>query len=255
MRAGWNCWAKCMGDCAGRLTAEHYVSRSVFPAPMIKVQHEGRFPMPSGVISVEGLARKALCHKHNSGSAVLDSAAGALFETLRESERIRHRHHLLPPYIRPWEETLEVRADLLERWLLKVAINFANESHLLIGATGSQPGVAPPDLVRTCFGRDRFKGRAGMYVAAADDMQLTMGEYMTYREVLLDGNRLIAAKFELRGLRFVLSLDFDGPPDMRSVQPFNGDPWSAAQLMRPFECYTVKANGRISHRVRFTWRS
>jgi hypothetical protein len=248
------CWAAPLGNCDGKLSAEHYVSRSVFPAPSLVVTRSGKITMGPRQMSVESYARKMLCRRHNSALSPLDQSAGEVFETLRRSGEIYERHRLLPPYTRPMEEVLEVRADLLERWLLKVVLNFTHATDLLIGPTGDQPGRAPVDLVRTCYGLQPFQGRAGMYVAAANDAQFTLGEYMTYREITRDDERrVVAAKFELRGIRFVLALEPEGPPEMRTVQPFDGDSWSAMNLMRPFRHFTVKANGRLSHTVRFNW--
>jgi len=91
-----------------------------------------------------------------------------------------------------------------------------------------------------------------MYVAAYDGMQLSRAGAIEFVGVA-EGDRLVGARMELEGIRFVLNLVSESPvPHLSSIAGMDPD-WTAAELKRPFRKILFDHYSFPSHSVDFDW--
>lgn len=248
-----SCWATTIGECGGKTSREHVVSKSLFVSPEVTVQGLHWCKDEPKTVGIESLTAKILCQDHNSQLSPLDSAAGAAFHVLRQQTKLANDRAKLPPKSLVKVERFSIDARLLERWFLKTLLNLTHGSKFLIGISGTEYGVPPDDLVRVCYGLQPFPGNAGMYVAANVGMTLSMFETVAFSPLIKDDQWVLGGFFEFRGVRFFLALMPEGLEyPLRSIPRIDPN-WANAQLLRPFEKITAKHGKYISHIVEFLW--
>lgn len=77
------CWAECLGDCKGKITGEHIVTKKiwhgdeigVFGLPWCRAKHQ--------FIGVANFTENMLCERHNSTFSPVDEGGIAAFGTFR----------------------------------------------------------------------------------------------------------------------------------------------------------------------------
>lgn len=161
------CWANDLDNCRGPLTGEHLLSASVFRP----TRREGAEPnraarlgeeitvtttdangeRTSRDLTVRRYTQHILCERHNNDTANLDEAGGALVRAIGNvfatHESRRHYRSLR------WNRrTYEVDAALVERWLMKTAINHAFDRGLPIGRADARAGWPTRELVEMVYG-------------------------------------------------------------------------------------------------------
>ena len=141
------CWAAYFGDCEGEITAEHLVSKSLFPDGIAFV--EG-FDWCKNIkrVGINSLTRKILCKKHNNDFSVLDSEAKYAINCFEKGKTER-----------------PIDGFIFERWLLKTAINLSIDSdfHIGMGFSDSEKGYPSPYAVALALGKQPFSYEMGMY--------------------------------------------------------------------------------------------
>ena len=248
------CWASCIGGCEGKSSREHMISKGLFISPALTVHGLSWCKDEPKTVGIEALTKKILCETHNSGLSPVDSGGGAAFGILREQTKLAHDRRNLVYSTLLKVERFHIDAKLLERWFLKTLLNLTCESEFLIGESGTEPGVAPADLVKICYGLGKFSGEAGMYVAVNIGMSLTMEDTVKFSPLLTaDHKRVMGGFFEFRGIRFFLDLSSVGfKLPLNSIAGL--DPaWANAQLNRPFTKMRAKHGRFMSHIVEFHW--
>lgn len=142
------CWAACFGDCEGEITAEHLVSKSLFPDGIVFV--EG-FDWCKNIkkVGINSLTRKILCKKHNNDFSILDSEAKYAINCFGKGKTER-----------------PINGILFERWLLKTAINLSIDCnfHIGVGFADSIKGYPSPYAVALALGKQPFTYKMGMYL-------------------------------------------------------------------------------------------
>jgi len=86
------CFLKGYGSCGGKISGEHYISRTVLEAisPNGTTQIGGlpwQTPQTLQSIRIGALVSNILCETHNSALSKLDSAAGAFFRALDSADK------------------------------------------------------------------------------------------------------------------------------------------------------------------------
>ena len=247
------CWAANVGECGGKTSREHVVSKSLFVSPEITVQGFHWCKDEPKTVGIESLTAKILCQEHNSRFSPLDSAAGAAFEALRQQTKLANERQKLPPGVLLKIERFIIDASLLERWLLKTLLNLTYGSGFFIGIGGTEKGVPPNDLVQICYGLQPFPGNAGMYVAANEGMTLEMSDTVIFSPLIKDDQRVLGGFFEFRGIRLFLALMPEGLNYPLWSIPRISPGWANAKLLRPFKKIKAKHGKHLSHTVEFRW--
>jgi hypothetical protein len=159
------CWANALDDCSGQLTAEHLLPTSVWePADGKPNSRENRLRTPIALtlqsdgsetvrrdLTVRNHTARILCERHNAGTSELDAEAGRLAASIRGYFDV---HKIREPLTKlTWNvHRFPVSGPLIERWLLKAAVNNLFDQNVRIGSPEAQAGWPARDLVEWVFG-------------------------------------------------------------------------------------------------------
>lgn len=206
------CWAFSLGDCDGKLSGEHYVSKSQFSGTSVVAHGLSWCRDEPKLVGINSLTKKILCRKHNTALCSLDSAAKHLLDAFeeignRESE-LRNGRSRLPFRVFP------VAGEAIERWLLKTAINLTFDP----AAPESRPD---PRYVRIVFGLDHFTAQEGLHwvVDIGDTVNRVGIVQFTPHWQSIDDKTLIGAEFNFHG--HCLWLALAGAREIDAIHPIN----------------------------------
>lgn len=198
------CWAASLGDCEGKISREHLVSKALFPDGNITVSGLPWCKDGPKIVGLASFTGKILCRKHNSELSELDTAVKRAFETLVASMQLFNVRGKLKS--RRWAiKTFTIDGSLLERWFLKTLINLGHNGPWIIGEGSHSAGLPNDELVKIAFGRAAFREKAGLYTATHDGEQVTLRQGLSLAPKTI-GDNLLAGMFSLCGYRFLLSL-------------------------------------------------
>ena len=248
------CWAATTGGCGQTISREHVVSKSLFDSPGVTVHGFHWCKNEPISVGIESLTAKILCREHNSALSPLDSAAGSAFDAFRQNAKRNGEVHKRSILTMMKEEPFIIDAKFLERWLLKTLLNLTFQREYFIGASGTEKGIPPRDLVEICYGRQPFPGDAGMYVAANTGMMIRTDETLTFCPLIRNDERVLGAFFTFQGIRIVLLLMPEGLRYPLSTIPTLDKEWSSANLLRRFEEIRIQYTQYLSQAViKFAW--
>lgn len=142
------CWANYRSDCDRGMSREHLLSKALFPDQTVYVSG---FDWCNGEeirIGINSLQRRFLCGKHNNDLSPADEAGVKAIEAFATGAYQG-----------------EIQGSLLERWLLKTAINLSigHDHHIGWGMAESVPGWPSPYLLAVAFGEIPFTAKMGAY--------------------------------------------------------------------------------------------
>lgn len=191
------CFLEGFGQCAGKITREHYVSETVLRAISNDSSIEiGGLPWlpPNELrrIGIGSLTTKALCERHNSGLADLDKAAGTLIRTFDAADKDPNSLPALTAF----------NGKTIERWLLKVLCGLT--------ASGGLNNAVIPDTWKKLLVGGAWPAKWGLYVSGPGGVHVLAKEF--YVETLIDPStgEIKAAQFRIAGVHLTLLL---GRPD------------------------------------------
>ena len=191
MRADYSaCWANYRCDCDRGMSKEHLLSKALFPDQLVYVSGFAWCEGTEKRVGINSLQRKFLCAKHNNDLSQTDQAAVLAISAFTTGKGT-------PP----------VMGLLLERWLLKTAINLSVGSNLHIGSgmADSKTGWPSPYLLAVAFGDLLFSACMGAYfLLPQQPYSHRAGEFLVtpiYRDGAIGG-----FVFGLRGQFVFLSL-------------------------------------------------
>jgi hypothetical protein len=187
------CYAIHLGDCKGRMSKEHYISRSVLKIAGKIVQVSGfpwQKPDEPQEVGIHALTSKILCSHHNSQLSPLDetgkeflSALKSIFDEALANENYAH-------------EDFSIDGNKLELWLLKI----------LCGVFVVSGTVKVPERwIEILFQREPFAEGSGMHIFGAPG---SAGWFFNLVRIISVGNKsgkISGAKFGIGGLAFLLA--------------------------------------------------
>jgi len=253
-----HCWAACIGGCCDEQSREHWVSEAVFAADKVRVQGLRWCKEEPSIIGLANATSKVLCKTHNSALSPLDAAAGRAFDAMRDSMGTVNRHRAtLMPWQRPAVERFKIDAGLLERWLVKTAINLALIGRpVRIGDDGGATHEVPRSWAEIAFGIRPFQGHAGMYIVAAAGSKQSWEDDIAFVPLLTDDNQLVAAGFKLFGLRALLWMRTQQPvPASLDQLSVLGPEWAGAAPHWRFKSLAFKLGIWPSNYIDLDWTS
>ena len=131
-----SCWAGILGDCAGRISREHYVSKAIFDGEQVVVRGFKWCRERYREIPLEGMASRILCKKHNEELSPVDQEVKNLRDALASWVDGDSRA------ARPGVTYKPLDGRLFSRWLCKTCCDLlATDGH-----------VPPQEFVRFSFG-------------------------------------------------------------------------------------------------------
>jgi hypothetical protein len=218
------CFLDGHGACEGKISGEHYISRTVLDAigGGGAVQVGGLPWQPPDTIEsfgINSLVSKVLCEKHNAGLSTLDKAAGKLFRAIDGVDK-------RPAAIR---SLTQVDGNLIERWLLKL--------HCGLAAAKSKGMTIPDNLLRLLTG-EPWPAEWGLYVPfPAGPLTLATEFYFEALNASVTGE-IKGIRLRVAGVHLNLLL---GRPDHPAS-------WG---LYRPRGL--IFNNGSLERRIEFGW--
>ena len=246
------CWAKCLGECSDKISREHTVSASLFMSETVEVEGFD-WCKEKKIIGLSSLTKKILCESHNNNSSPLDVAASNAFKALREQTKLTNDRakNLSNNYSK---KTFTIKAKLLERWLLKILINFCYKKSLYIGYDATEEGLPSNRLVNIVYGKDKFSKENGLRIAMKTGMALNFKDTVSFSPLIQDKKYIYGGFFQFRGLYIFLDLTPNGL--MTPLKDIPGTPaeWHHTQLSKKFKSFkAMMPNGKVSHVVKFDW--
>lgn len=191
------CWAASLGDCSGKRSREHLISKGI-----IEAGEFGGLPWcrdkPISV-GTGGLTSHVLCSKHNHALSPLDAEAKKVFDFLRDGLQGRYEAPESPGVV-----DLAVDGLLLERWFLKTAMNFVYAFGAVVDGESNPVESPERDLVEIAWGLRPFEAGAGLFMPACLDQVTSHVAGFTYRGLSRD-RVLRGALFRFMQFRFVIS--------------------------------------------------
>jgi hypothetical protein len=199
------CWARARGSCDGGMSGEHLISECVLPE---KVTFSGLWSESPIELPRERLVANILCRDHNTALSPVDAAGGRFIEVLEECQQLFDSRRAAPAA--PWDEkTFTVDRLLLERWLVKTALNIGVAGKRTIGPDAT---IEPRrDLVDFVFdGGDLPEGIIIGWVAnVGDNVEIRRNYAVTFidcwRDSKPDDVYTAAVIFRLADFHLVLS--------------------------------------------------
>ena len=224
-----SCWAHCLGNCNQKLSGEHLVSESLFTSERVSVQGFQWCKESPKEIGLSSFTAKILCSRHNSALSPVDEAGGKAFAALREMRRLSNIREKLRPQV--WHIVKRsIDGKGLERWFLKTLINLCHNQGHPIGLESPTAGRPSEHLVRTAFGLEPFAHRAGLYSIVRTGMECESTDTISFAPLIKQGSQIEGGLFGFRGLRFLLFLNAEGPPDNLAGIIFEGEDLGACQM-------------------------
>ena len=247
-----NCWASALNDCCDTVSREHLISASLFPkSNKIFVQGFHWCQNETKEIGLSNLTSKILCRHHNSSLSQLDSAAGHAFNNFEYISKLAQEANENNGRFKV--KRTHINALLLERWLLKTLINVCYEQKFLIGS-GSKLGIPDDNLVKICFGQNKFKGGAGMYIAANEGDSIGFGAHLNIVPIIEESeNRVVACMFKFAGLLMFLWLISEKLPNNFDWIKHGNSEWLKVRPSRPFRKMNFRIPSGHSHTLHFNW--
>ncbi len=246
------CWAACLGDCSDKQSGEHIVTAGIFSSHSVTVQGFSWCNAPKE-IGLPSLVKNVLCTYHNSRLSPLDNTVIQVFDALGKAVQLSDVRSNLAP--RRWRtEHFDVDGTNLERWCLKTLITLSIGGTSPLGPHSKDADTPYENLVRICFGMERFRPPKGLYVAWEVGDKLEVQSEKVGISTFRDEDLLVGARFYLGGFVFILYLND------RALKPgplrFTKKDGSVEQRPQPQyhnRACNFQIGKYISHSVRFLW--
>jgi hypothetical protein len=236
------CYAAELGDCDGKISREHYISRSV-----LELIGDGKSVTVSNLpflekdiptdLGIKSLTAKVLCKHHNSILTDLDVAGVSMFRAMAAFTGATGEP-AAPA------ETIRIDGDAFERWLLKLFCGSVFSGNIRFPDFGDRKGKSiPSDVTRVLYGKDNFRPYKGVYLHGASPVKpiLTDGIVLKTSALHYSGVEvLVGVRVWLFGFQFDLvafGVSFGMPAALKETS------------YRPAAILSPASNVRIE----FTW--
>lgn len=254
------CWAACLDDCSGKLSREHLIPVCLWESSDPGATRETRLRVPvraggsalggipAGDYTAGNIQAKVLCKGHNTATSILDLEGQKLAKALQlfwGMNIFAGTPIAIPPH------QFDIDGPLLERFLLKLAINFcvSARNKLPIGSPNAPAGYPTEELVEMVFGRRlviRPRGLWG-YPITAHHIMVPDEFHVT---PVIEGGYFVGGLIEFRRLHLVINFEeaaLNPFPDATGPDrhPFNG--------LVPFQPVNQFVSASGTMKIAFHW--
>jgi hypothetical protein len=247
------CWARSLGNCAGKLSREHLFSGGLFDQPQIIVSGYPWCKGEAKVVGVDAVTSKILCEAHNNALSPVDKEASEFIRQLSIAAdlHLERRSQREPG---GWDiyQTL-VDGPLLERWFLKTAVNLslAGRSELRWHLTDSQLKEVPDPFVHAAFGNADLPEPMGLYAVVSVGVPQKYEFEVSFAPTLKAGTHIVGGSFNFRGLQYLLWLE-DRPVPDPPIPVLRRD-WANPQTIFHLSGMDFGVQGHDSHAITYRW--
>lgn len=188
-----DCYAAHLGTCSGKLSREHYISKSVLELVGKTVSVSG-FPWQTSnrsmEIGIEALTSKILCEHHNSELSPLDNIGAEFLRSLKSSFDGSVNHGEFK------DEIIDIDGLKLETWLLKVLCG-------IISVSGFSK--VPKEWIEILFQNRSFPNNSGIYFFGSPGLAKWSFNLVRIFSVQDKGGKIAGAKFGIGGIATLLA--------------------------------------------------
>lgn len=193
-----HCYAEGLGGCSGKLSLEHFISRSLLLDLEPTFTAEGLLPADPAVAapaSAASVASRVLCRTHNATLSEVDGAVVPFLSACRRFDQA-----LNSTAVRA--ETAVVDGYMLERWLVKALLGLVARP----GSTSTLSAAVHRLLVAVAFGKSQLAAPWGVHLDIS--LQRPMVALHDFSLVALVGPTLEckAITFSAASIRWLLAL-------------------------------------------------
>ena len=215
------CWADCLGDCAGGQSREHYISDGIFDGESVTAFGLSWCKDRPISIGLGSATSRILCKKHNESLSDVDAEAAKLSRFISSNIAVQ-------PLSR---DSMVLSGQALEKWSLKTLLSLG-----YIGAldptsfTRLKPSV---EIVNPLFRGVPVPEGAGLYFVtsslSSDDFKVGLA----WKAIRNQSNgKVFGMAFTFNGLRFVVSmLPNRGEKQINAMGVVDGFDYSAATVI------------------------
>jgi hypothetical protein len=199
------CYAERLGTCEGKLTREHFVSRSLLADLERTFMAEGLLPGDVGATtaaSAGSVASRVLCSAHNSALSDVDSHVVPFLSASR-----RFDHELNSAASAP--AAASVDGYMLERWLVKALLGLVARP----GSTSTLSAQTHDRLVAVAFGLDRLAPPWGVHLDISPERPMASLHDFSLVALCNPEGECRAATFSSGSIRWLFALGKSGLPD------------------------------------------
>jgi hypothetical protein len=220
------CYARGDANCSTKISKEHFISKTLLK----RIQRDNtakiaglawQAPQTFQRVPIKGLASNILCERHNSALSGLDATFAAFTQAISDFDRAKSKE----------QTEHKFSGNDIERWSLKCLIGLTVSGNLKGG-----PKAECADLL---FKRRPWPEAWGLYFANVGSTPIYHTDSFVM-ETLTGPDRkiVLAAKFHIQGLPFILILGTPGDANSFGIR-------------RPFEI--VLRSGVGERRLRLSW--
>lgn len=249
------CWAKILGTCRGRLSAEHYMSAGLWDGPDVEVVGFKWCEEPKRV-GLGSLTSKVLCVKHNNDLSPVDQAGQGALRAVKAMAQLIGERVRAPR--RKWPRVrFEMDGPGLERWFLKTALNLcamSDREDLRWEVSGSPLSETPEVLVRAAFGEQALVAPLGLYSPSSRGEDVGLMEGVTFAPVIREGGTVVGFAFTFGGLRFLLWVSTAPVPDRLDLPNAVEQAWRRSESrLRHLQYFRGRIGNVDSHYIHILW--
>jgi len=187
------CYAAQLGNCSGKLSREHYISRSVLEIVGKTVSVSG-FPWQTSdrsmEIGIEALTSKILCEHHNSELSPLDNIGAEFLRSLKSSFDGSVNNSKFN------DEAIDIDGLKLEAWLLKILCGI-----IVVSGTAK----VPQEWIEILFQNRSFPENSGLYFFGSPGMAKWSFNLVRIFSVQDKTGKIAGAKFGIGGIATLLA--------------------------------------------------
>lgn len=248
------CWAYSLGDCAGGISKEHYISKNLFPSGRVTISGFDWLKGKEKVLPIQNLVANILCRKHNTALSELDAEVNNFMGILN---KIKTQEHFLKSVkvlsVQP--DSYLVNGSLLERWLAKCIVGAfcavaKKEMNVFWQLNGNNSYNPPTEIVRAIYGLDNFPEPMGLY-SMRNNIPYNKNSNNTENGVLVEilnslNNKvkdgILGAIIEINNFPFLIWLSNVSPYDFRFESSSNYFTKSTEIGHRPYKVESIMDN-------------
>lgn len=252
-----DCWARALGRCAGGMTGEHILAKTLFSGDAVTIRGAPWCRGEERRVGLQSFTANILCKRHNEQElADLDRKTKAVLETFTAAVELYARRGRQRSVKRFRIKGFHIDGDALERSLLRATINVTC-AYQRDRVWSIAPSEFPPTLfVRYAFGLEPIRPPHGLYIVPQLGQDWNLGARAEFSQLeLLDvpNGKLEASVHFFHGYRFLWWLcDREPPPLFPSITD-DGMRGPATRIMRHPRKMKMELNRRLSHVVHFDW--
>jgi hypothetical protein len=192
------CYARADANCSTKISKEHFISKT-----LLRRIHRDNTAKIAGLawqapetfqrVPIKGLASNILCERHNSALSDLDATFGAFTQAISDFDRAKSKDRTEQKF----------SGSDIERWALKCLIGLT--------ASGNLKRGLKPECVDLLFKRRSWPEAWGLYFANVDSTPIYHTDSFVMETLTgPDRKTVLAAKFHIQGLPFILILGTPG---------------------------------------------